>query len=320
MTIFPPNPKTSRGARRFGWVLLLAVLAGLAQLPGQETPAPPQGKIAVRVEMVQLLCTVVDKKGQYITDLTKDDFVVYENNIPQKIENFAARSELPLTIAFLIDTSASVANKLKFEQEAASEFFFQVIRAQDKALLLEFDTGVTLIQDFTNDPNMLSKQLKSLRAAGGTSLYDALYLVSEEKLLWEQGERRKTVIVISDGEDTVSMVTFEDALEMCQRAGVTIFAISTNKGGHFGIKGSEEGDAVLEQLSSAAGGKVYYPAKLEDLGLAFKEIDQELRSQYSLSYRPSNNKRDGTFRTFRVAVKNKDYIVRHRKGYFAPKE
>lgn len=312
--------KISSGARRFGWLLLLAGLAGTAQLSGQETSAPPQGKIAVRVEMVQLLCTVVDKKGQYITDLTKDDFVIYENNAPQKIENFAARSELPLTIAFLIDTSASVANKLKFEQEAASEFFFQVIRPQDKALLLEFDTGVTLIQDFTSDPNMLSKQLKSLRAAGGTSLYDALYLVSEEKLLWEQGERRKTAIVISDGEDTVSTVTFEDALEMSQRAGATIFAISTNKGGHFGIKGSEEGDAVLEQLSSAAGGKVYYPAKLEDLGLAFKEIDQELRSQYSLSYRPSNTKRDGTFRTFRVAVKNKDYIIRHRKGYFAPKE
>lgn len=309
---------TSSGFR--GVTVALAVSFLTLALLAQETPAPPQGKIQVRVEMVQLLCTVLDKKGTYITDLTKDDFILYENGVPQKIENFASRSELPLSIAFLIDTSASVANKLKFEQDAAAQFFLSVIRAQDKALLLEFDTGVTLIQDFTNDANLLARQLKTLRAAGGTSLYDALYLIAEEKMLWEQGERRKTVIIISDGEDTVSSVTFEDALEMCQRAGVTIFAISTNKGGHFGVKGNDEGDAVLEQLTSAAGGKVYYPTKLEDLGSAFKEIDQELRSQYSLSYRPSNTKRDGTFRTLKVAVKGKDLILRHRKGYFAPKE
>jgi Ca-activated chloride channel family protein len=306
---------------RPGWIVL--ALAGtllLAAGAAQETPTPAQGKIAIRVEMVQLLCTVLDKKGQYVTNLTQDDFIVYENGVPQKIENFAARTDLPLSIAFLIDTSASVANKLKFEQEAASEFFFSVIRAQDKALLLEFDTGVTLIQDFTSDPNILARQLKTLRAAGGTSLYDALYLVSEEKLLWEQGEKRKTVLIISDGEDTVSSVTFEEALELCQRAGATIFAISTNRGGHFGIKGNDEGDAVLEQLASASGGKVYYPSKIEDLGQAFKEINQELRSQYSLSYRPANSKRDGTFRTLRVTVKGKDLVVRHRKGYFAPKE
>ena len=280
---------------------------------------PPQGKIAVRVEMVQLLCTVVDKKGQYITDLTQDDFIVYENNAPQKIENFAARSELPLTIAFLIDTSASVANKLKFEQEAASEFFFQVIRAQDKALLLEFDTGVTLIQDFTNEPNMLSKQLKSLRAAGGTSLYDALYLVSEEKLLWEQGERRKT-LVISDGEDTVSTVTFEDALEMCQRAGATIYAISTNKRRAFRRQGQRGGRrrsraALLRRrrqgvLPRQAGGP--------RAGLRGNQPGAPQPVQPQLSPVQHQARRD--FPDVPGGVKNKDYVVRHRKGYFAPKE
>ncbi len=161
--------------------------------------------------------------------------------------------------------------------------------------------------------------MKTLRAAGGTSLYDAILLVAEEKLVPDQGERRKTVIVISDGEDTVSKVTFEEALEMAQRSGATIFAISTNKGGHFGVKGSDEGDAILEQLTSATGGKAYYPTKMDDLRLAFREINQELRSQYSISYRSTNPARDGTFRTLRVAVKGKDLRVRHRKGYFAPK-
>jgi Ca-activated chloride channel family protein len=300
----------------------LGLLAAGLALAGSAMPQveqPPEGRIAIRVEMVNLLCTVIDRRGLYVTNLTQDDFIVYENNAPQKIENFSAMTDLPLSIALLIDTSASVANKLKFEQDAAAEFFATMIRPQDKALLVEFDTGVTLIQDFTNDANILARQLRTLRAAGGTSLYDAVLLVAEEKLVPEQGERRKTVIVISDGEDTVSKVTFEEALEMAQRSGATIFAISTNKGGQFGVKGSDEGDAILEQLTSATGGKAYYPSKLEDLGTAFKEINQELRSQYSISYRTSNPLRDGTFRSLRVSVKGKDLRVRHRKGYFAPK-
>lgn len=285
--------------------------------PGQEKS---EGRIAVRVEMVNILCAVSDKKGGYVIDLTKDDFTVYEDGVPQKIENFSARTDLPLAISLLIDTSASVANKLKFEEEAAAEFFSTVLRPQDQALLTEFDTGVTLIQDYTNEANVLARQLKTLKAAGGTSLYDALYLISEEKLVWDQGEKRKTILIISDGEDTVSKFSFEEALEMVQRAGAIIFAISTNKTGHFGMGGSEEGDTILEQLASATGGKVFYPRRLDDLGMAFREINLELRSQYSLSYLPQNRKRDGTFRTLRVAAKGKDQRVRHRKGYFAPKD
>ncbi|HNR39275.1 MAG TPA: VWA domain-containing protein [Acidobacteriota bacterium] len=304
----------------FSRLVLAAVVLTLAGAAwSQQVVQPPEGRIAVRVEMVNLLCSVLDRRGNYVTTLHQDDFIVYENNSPQKIENFSAMSDLPLSIALLIDTSASVANKLKFEQDAAAEFFATVLRPQDKALLVEFDTGVTLIQDFTNDTNLLGKQLRTLRAAGGTSLYDSVLLVAEEKLVPDQGERRKTVIVISDGEDTVSKVTFEEALEMAQRSGATVFAISTNKGGHFGVKGSDEGDTILEQLTSATGGKAYYPTKMEDLSLAFREINQELRSQYSISYRSSNPARDGTFRALRVAVKGKDLRVRHRKGYFAPK-
>ncbi len=296
---------------------LTAILAMSAFLAAQERPT---GRITVSVDVVNVLFTVVDKKGNFVTNLKKDDFILYEDGVPQEIENFSARTDIPLSISLLIDTSASVAQKLKFEQEAASEFFASVLRPQDKGLLAEFDTGVTLIQDFTNDANVLSKQLKTLRAAGGTSLYDALYLVSEEKLVWDRTEQRKTIIIISDGEDTVSNVTFEEALEMVQRAGATIFAISTNKGGHFGVQGNDEGDAVLEQLAAATGGRVYYPRRIDDLGSAFADIDKELRSQYSASYKPRNRKRDGTFRTIRISVRGEGLKVRHRKGYFAPKQ
>ena len=294
--------------------LLLIIIS--VNVPAQEKGG---GRIEVRVELVNVLCTVVDKKGNFITNLTKDDFIIYEDGKPQKILNFSARTDIPLSIALLIDTSASVAKKLKFEQEAAADFFYTVLRSQDQAMLVEFDSGVTLVQDFTNDPNLFEKQLKTLRAAGGTSLYDAIYLVSEEKFLYNEGEKRKTFIIISDGEDTVSKSTFDEALEMAQRVGATIFAISTNKGGYFGVKGSEEGDVILEQLASATGGRVFYPRHMKDLGVAFKKINLELRSQYSLSYKPTNQKRDGSFRSIKVRVRQKGLKVRCRKGYFAPK-
>jgi VWFA-related protein len=301
-------------------LIALVVLLGTAILPAQQRQQNEDfttGRITVRVDKVNILCTVVDRKGQFVTNLKKEDFIIYDDGKPQTIEEFDARSEIPLSISLLIDTSASVSKKLKFEQDAASEFFYTILRPEDKALLAEFDTGVTLIQDFTNDPDILSKQLGTLRAAGGTSMYDALYLVSEEKLIWDLGEQRKTVIVISDGEDTVSSVTFEEALEMVHRSGAIIFAISTNKGGHFGVGGSEEGDAILEQLAKATGGRVYYPTRLEDLGLAFQEIERELRSQYSISYIPRELKQDGKFHTIRISVKGDNLTVRHRRGYYA---
>lgn len=303
-------------------VLLLLTWCGICPevMPGAMAQERVEGRISVRVEMVSLLCMVLNKQGSYVTNLTRDDFQLYEDDVAQKIENFSARTDLPLSIAFLIDTSASVSDKLKFEQEAASDFFRAMTRPQDKVLLVEFDTGVTLIQDFTNDAELLARQLKTLRAAGGTSLYDSLYLISEEKLAYDRDERRKTIIVISDGEDTVSKYTFEEALEMVQRSGAVIYAISTNKTGHFLSGSAEEGDTVLEQLVSATGGKVYYPKRLDDLVSAFREINEELRSQYNLSYFSSNRKRDGSFRTIRVALKDKSLKIRHRKGYFAPKE
>lgn len=292
--------------------LLLPCAVSPAQVPSGE-------KISVKVEMVNILCSVTDKRGQFVTDLKATDFAVSEDGKLQQLENFHSHGNLPLTICLLVDTSASVASKLQFEQEAASAFLASNIHQNDKALLVEFDSGVTLVQDFTNETDLIARQLKTLRAAGGTSLYDALFLVSEEKLMWDVGERRKTIIIISDGEDTVSRTPLDETLEMVQRAGAIVFAISTNRTGQT-ANAAEGGDSTLEKFASATGGKVYYPTRIEDVGLAFREIDQELRSQYSLSYKSTNARRDGKFHEIKVTVKPKGMKVRHRKGYYAPKD
>ncbi|MBI1745863.1 MAG: VWA domain-containing protein [Acidobacteria bacterium] len=276
--------------------------------------------IRVQVNLVNLTCSVVDKSSRFVTSLTREDFQVIEDGVPQQIKNFARESNLPLRIALLIDTSESVISKLKFEQEAATRFFSTVLREPDRGLLVEFDSGVTLLQDFTNDVNRLARELKNLRAGGGTSLNDAIYQISDEKLLTTTG--RKAIILITDGEDTSSKYSFDEALEMAQRAEATVFAISTNKAAFFGgggHHGTKNGDRVLTQLTEDTGGKVFFPAKADDLDMTFRQISEELRSQYSVGYISTNTKRDGTYRGLQVKlIDNKRLRIRHRKGYYAP--
>lgn len=296
--------------------LLLPILVLGAQ--GQKA-TPAQEPIRVQVDLVNVLSTVFDKQGRIIPDLTQRDFIVLEDGQPQEILNFTRDVNLPLTIALLVDTSESVHPKLKFEQQAATNFFMTVLQEKDRGLLVEFDTGVTLLQDFTNDPNHLAKKIRALRAGGGTALYDAIYMVCDEKLLRETG--RRTIIVVSDGEDTASKYTFENALELTQRAETTIYAISTSRGGFFGIpdKRTMAGDRALMQLTEETGGRTFFPVKDEDLETAFQQVATELRSQYAIGYISSNKKKDGTYRNIQVKTNNKDYKVRHKKGYYAPK-
>jgi VWFA-related protein len=223
---------------------------------------------------------------------------------------------VPLTLAFLIDTSQSVAPKLKFEQEAATSFFHTVLRDNDRAMLLEFDSGVTLVQDFTSDPNKMAKQIKSLRAAGGTAMYDAIYLACDEKLIRETG--RKAIVILSDGEDQSSKTTLEQALEMALKAEAIIFSISVNRGGFFGVGSTKNGDKIMKQLSDETGGRSFFPFKVEELDDAFKQINQELRSQYNIGYLSSNPKRDGTYRKIDVRIDDKNLKLSYRKGYYAP--
>jgi len=314
-----------------GALLVILVFGALSlALPGQEQakqapkasqkPVPPgysDETYRVNVDLINVFCSVWDKDtGAFVTNLTRDDFAVYEDEKKQEIKNFARETNLPLTIAFLIDTSQSVAPKLKFEQEAAISFFHSVMREKDRAALVEFDSGVTLVQDFTSDPNKMAKQIKTLRAAGGTSLYDAIYLSCDEKLIREMG--RKAIVILSDGEDQSSSRTFDQALEMALKAEAIIYSISVNRGGFFGVGDTKNGDRIMKDFSEQTGGRAFFPFKVEDLDDAFRRINQELRSQYNIGYVSSNAARDGGYRKIDLRIAEKGLKISFRKGYYAP--
>jgi VWFA-related protein len=268
----------------------------------------------IEVEAVNVLVTVTDRQsGKFIKDLTRDDFEIYEDGVLQEISNFSSQTNLPLTIALAIDTSSSVRLKLEFEKEAALDFLYTVVRPTDRALLAEFDTAVTLLHDYTSNPNDLAREIRNLRAGGGTSLYDAIYLISEQKMLDEPG--RRTMVILSDGSDLTSTHTFQEALDMAQKAEVAIYALSTTR---FGANIDHSGDNALRQITDATGGRVFFPYSTTQLSKSFSEVEEELRSQYNLAYVPSNSRHDGSFRKIEVKLKGADANLRYRKGYFAP--
>ncbi len=272
----------------------------------------------VNVDLVNILCSVFDKNtNSFVTNLTRDDFIVYEDNQRQEIKNFARETNLPLTIAMLIDTSQSVAPKLKFEQDAATSFFQSILRDKDRAMLVEFDSGVTLLQDFTSDPNKMAREIRKLRAAGGTALYDAIYMTCDEKLIREMG--RKAIIILSDGADESSKVSLHQAMEMALRAESTIFAISVTRGGFFGVGGSSrEGENVLKDMAQETGGRSFFPFKTDELDEAFRQINQELRSQYNIGYVSTNSRLDGSYRKIEIKIPERGLKLSYRKGYYAP--
>jgi Ca-activated chloride channel family protein len=290
-----------------------------AQQPAAQKIAPdfPDTRIQVDVTRVNVLFTVTDKKGRFITDLGKEDFQVSENKKPQVIQEFTAETDLPLRIAILIDTSNSVRDRFKFEQEAAVAFVNSVIRPrEDKAMIVSFDTSAELASDLIDDPEKLAKTIRNLRPGGGTSLYDAIYFACRDKLIADQPRHkfRRAVIIVSDGDDNQSRVTRDQALEMAQKADSVIYAISTNIS-----RIENDGDKVLKYLTQETGGQAFFPFKVQDLEQSFENIATELRRQYNIFYRPEPLKADGLYHTINVKVNGrKDLIVRARKGYYAP--
>jgi VWFA-related protein len=293
-------------------------------LCGQKPAAPavPESddptRIVLDVTRVNLLFTVTDKKGRFITDLNKDDFEVVENKKQQTIQQFTAESDLPLRLALLVDTSNSIRDQFRFEQQAAVRFMQAVMRPrQDRLMLVSFDTAAELVSDLTDDLHALEQGVQRMRPGGGTSFYDAIYFACKDKLMMDQprDKFRRAMIVISDGEDTQSRVSRDQALEMAQKADVVIYAISTN------IKRDDsDGDKVLRYLTEETGGQAFFPFKIEDLDQNFEHIANELRHQYNVFYRPEPLKTDGLYHPVTVRTKNrKDLIVRARKGYYAPK-
>jgi VWFA-related protein len=290
------------------------------QQPAAQKPAPvaPETSIKVDVTRVNVLFTVTDKKGRFITDLGKDDFLVTENKKPQVIQEFTAETDLPLRIAILIDTSNSIRDRFKFEQEAAVEFINSVLRPkEDRAMVVSFDTSAELVSDLVDDPEKLAKSIRNLRPGGGTALYDAIYFACRDRLQEDQPRHkfRRAVIIVSDGDDNQSRVTRDQSLEMAQKADVVIYAISTNISR---IEG--DGDKVLRYLTTETGGQAFFPFKVQDLAQDFENIANELRRQYNIFYRPEPLKADGLFHTINLKVNGrKDLVVRARKGYYAPR-
>jgi VWFA-related protein len=275
-------------------------------------------RIILDVTRVNILFTVTDKKGRFVTDLTKADFDVIENKKPQIIQQFTAESDLPLRLAVLVDTSNSIREQFRFEQQAAIRFIQSVVRPrEDKLMLVSFDSAAEMVSDLTDDLHKLEEGVKSMRPGGGTAFYDAIYFAAKEKLMMDQprDKFRRAMIVISDGLDTESRMSRDQALEMAQKADVVIYAISTNV-----LRDDNDGDKVLRYLTEETGGQAFFPFKIEDLDQSFENIANELRHQYNIFYRPEPLKADGLYHPVTVKTKGrKDLVVRARKGYYAPK-
>jgi len=270
------------------------------------------------VNEVNVVFTVTDKHGRYVKDLKKNDFKVIDDTRPaDEIRSFHNETDLPLQVGLLVDASNSVRDRFKFEQESAIEFLNQTIRPKyDKAFVVGFDATPEVTQDFTDNTEFLSRGVRALRPGGGTALYDAIYYACRDKLLKAQqrGPVRRAIILLSDGDDNQSHVSREEAIDMAQRADVIVYTISTN------IIGSRnKGDKILERIANATGGRPFFPFQITDVANAFAEIQDELRSQYALSYKPADLKADGRYHSIEILAQNhKNLRVRSRRGYYAP--
>jgi Ca-activated chloride channel homolog len=298
-----------------------------AAAPAPANPSPTQEPAAgnnqqpvfrVGTDEVNVVFTVTDKHNRRLTDLKQSDFQFLDDNKPPtEIRSFHSETNLPLQVGLLIDASNSVRDRFKFEQESAIEFLNQTIHPGiDSAFVVGFDVTPEVTQDFTDNTEALAHGVHELRPGGGTALFDALYFACRDKLLKTPKSTpvRRAIILLSDGEDNQSHVTREEAIEMAQRADAIVYTISTNVSGTAGA-----GDKVLERIADATGGKAFHPFQIRDVANAFAEIQDELRSQYDVSYRPADLKHDGHYRTIEIVANDrKNLRVRSRRGWYAP--
>ena len=272
-----------------------------------------------RVNEVNVLFIATDKHGKFVRDLNESDFSILDDHKPpQAILNFRKETDLPLHLGLLVDVSGSVGSRFDFEQDAATSFMQHSLRAGfDKAFVMGFNSHTQMAQDFTDNYSRLYWAVHRLHSGGGTALYDAIYHACKDKFLKDRSEQpvRKAIIIISDGEDNQSEFSRAQAIEMAQRAEVIIYAISTDDSGLV-----MRGDKVLEQLAEATGGRAFFPFKMKDITHSFAAIEDELRSQYVVSYKPADFDADGRYRSIEISSLKKDLQVRARKGYFAPEQ
>jgi VWFA-related protein len=307
------------------------------QSPSQQSPSQPspiqQSPPVIRTvsQLVQLVAVVSDRHRAFITDLSQDDFHVFDNGRPQRIAFFSRQTDLPLRIALLLDTSNSVRDRLHFEQDASIDFLTDLVRRhKDMAFVMTFDNAPEVVQDYTGDMDQLTQAIERQRAGGGTALDDAIYaasqrLVNAPPAPGSDPAVRHVLVVFSDGDDNLSDHAVSEALEMAQRAGVAIYAISTNTdwvdiegGGKTHKTFKSHGEQLLQNFADQTGGRAFFPYKTDDLAVSFQDIGAELRSQYLIAFRPDTLTADGSFHVLKVVTDRKDLTVRTRKGYYAP--
>jgi Ca-activated chloride channel homolog len=287
-----------------------------------ENPDDPQSSMITlhaRVNEVNVLFIATDKHGKFVRDLNQNDFnILDDHKPPQAILNFRRETDLPLHLGLLVDVSGSVDGRFDFEQNAATSFLQHTLRVGfDKAFIIGFNNHSQMAQDYTDNVQLLSVGVHKLHDGGGTALYDAVYHACKEKFLKDRSDHpvRKAIVIVSDGEDNQSEISKAQAIEMAQRSEVIIYAISTDDSGLV-----MRGDKVLEQLAEATGGRAFFPFKMKDITRSFAAIEDELRSQYVVSYKPANFDADGRYRSIEISSLKKDTQVRARKGYFAPQQ
>ncbi|HSY35736.1 MAG TPA: VWA domain-containing protein [Acidobacteriaceae bacterium] len=302
-TTNPPNPATPA-----------------QQTPGAEQqPEPPQATETLQLfsREVDLFFAVTDKHGSFVNGLQQQNFgLLDDGRPPERIIRFVQQTNLPLRVGIMIDTSSSIRQRFAYEQQAAIDFLLQVMHPVDRAFVEGFDVQIDIEQDYTNRVDLLDSGISRLRPGGGTALYDSLYKTCRDQMLTlkQSADVRKMMVLVSDGDDDYSRATEDDAIKMCQRAETIVYTISTNTG-----PSRDKGDDTLLKISDATGGRAFFPKRMEDVSEGFQNIEAELRSQYALVYVPAGFKPDGSFRTIYLQSLDPRYVVRAKKGYFAPR-
>ena len=295
--------------------------APAGQQPGQDQSADQNAPtLHIGVNEVNLIFTVTDKHGHYVPNLKLNDFALLDDQkAPEKVTSFRQQINLPLRVGIVIDASTSIRTRFEFEQQSAIEFLLQILKARsDRAFVMGFDVTPSVTADWTNNIDSLETGINRLRPGGGTAMFDAVYTACRDKLLdVSRGQEpvRKAMILISDGDDNQSRVHLDEAIKECQRADTIVYAISTNWTPSRG-----RGDQVLQQLATDTGGQTFFPPSVEEMSNSFKNIEEELRSQYALTYVPADFKPNGQFRPIYLYCNDRKYMARTRKGYFAPKD
>jgi Ca-activated chloride channel homolog len=295
------------------------VLLAAALVAAIAAAAFAQGTFRAGVDVVSLNVTVVDTSNHYITDLDQKDFSVFEDGVKQDL-SFFTRKQQQIALSLLLDSSASMEDKLPTLQTAATNFVKR-LKSNDVAQVIDFDSRVEIRQAFTSNQNELQSAIQQTSAGGSTSLYNAVYIALKElakiKAVGDEDVRRQALVLFSDGEDTSSLISFDEVLELAKRSETAIFTIAL-RGADTQSKGFHEAEFVMRQLAQETGGRSFFPSKIDDLNGVYAEIADELASQYTLGYSSRNSKRDGAYRRIVVQVDRSNIVPRTKRGYYAP--